>query len=436
MASEYNLFIYIVLLAILIMVNAFFAMSEIAILSINHNKIKRQAEQGEKSAKTLLKLVEVPAKFLATIQVGVTLSGLLASAVAADKFVSLFGEMLEFVPINQELLEGIILVVITLILAYFTLIFGELVPKRIAMKYSDKISLAVAPPIWIFYKLSKPFVTLLAASTNGVLRLFKIRSEDEEEVVTEEEILMMIDEGEESGIIEEEEKDMINNIFELDDKKVWEVMTHRLDMTALDSESSIEEVINIVVQKGYSRIPVYEKNLDHITGVLYVKDLLLLIRANNDKVWDINQYLRKAIFIPESKCCGELLKEFKRQKVHMAIIVDEYGGTVGLVTLEDLLESIVGNIEDEYDQEEAEIIQLSEGAFIFEGLVTIDEVEKVLGKELFKDYQCETLAGFIISALGKIPTESEKLTTTLGEYTFTVTHVADRRIEKIHVRKN
>lgn len=435
MESESNIVMYSVLLGLLILTNAFFAMSEIAILSSNHNKIKKEAANGNKKARVLLQITDMSAEFLATIQVGVTLSGFLASAVAADKFVTLFSSYFSFLNVNKEMLEGIILIIMTLILSYFTLIFGELVPKRVAMKSSEKIALSVALPIWYFYKFSKPFVSLLAASTNAVLRLFGINGEEENDSVTEEEILMLVDEGEENGLIERQEKAMINNIFEFDDKKVSELMTHRVDIVGVELEASIEEVVALARQKGYSRIPVYKEDLDDIVGIIYVKDLLALIgNKNYNKVALIN-YMHKPMYVPESKCCSELLKQFRQQKIHMAIIIDEYGGTEGLVTLEDLLESIVGNIQDEYDEEDLEVIKISDSLYIFEGSVAIDETEKILGESLFEECGCDTLGGFIIVHLGHIPKKDEEVTITLKEYEISVLEVTERRIEKVKIEK-
>lgn len=436
MESESNILISIGILIVLFASNAFFAGSEIAILSVNQNRIKKQAEKGSKKAKVLMDIIHEPANFLATIQVGVTLSGLLASAVAAERFADLFVSHLTFLPISYDLLEGFTLIILTVILSYFTLIFGELVPKRIAMKYSEQMALSVARPIWIFYKFAKPFVVFLAISTNALLKLLGINTQDEEERVTEEDVLLLIEEGQESGNIEQNEQEMIENIFEFDDMSISQIMTHRTSMTACSKEDKVCEVIKVAQEAGYSRIPVYEDTLDCIVGIVYIKDLLALIFNPNKDNEKIENYMRAPIYIPESKKCSKLLREFQEQKIHMAIVLDEYGGTEGLVTMEDLLEVIVGNIQDEYDAENTKIEQLSEYHYIFDGSVSIEEVEKTLEVDLFDGEECETISGFIIKQLGFIPKAQESVTLLLKEgYELTVMAVSERRIIEVSIYK-
>lgn len=425
----------LILLTFLIFLNAFFAMSELAIISINTNKMKKRAEEGNKKAKLLLKIIDSPSDFLATIQVGVTLSGFLASAVAAEKFVGILTGYFSFLPLKPDLLGGIILIVITLILSYFTLIFGELVPKRIAMKFPDKIALAIIKIVWFFYLISRPFVIFLAASTNAVLKLFGLNGEDEEEV-TEEEILLLVEEGEEKGFIEHRERDMIKNIFEFDDKKVSEVMTHRTDIVAVAIDTSLKDIIKIIDEEGYSRIPVYKDSLDNIIGVLYIKDLLpLLTQESCGENKNIEEYLRQIPFVPETKQCGMLLKQFQEEKIHIAIVVDEHGGTEGLVTMEDLLEVIVGDIEDEHDEEEEEIVALSNGLFVFDAATPVEDVEEYFDCNVFSGDDYDTIGGFMIEELGYIPKKGEKVLAGKGEYILTVLEADSRRILKIQVER-
>lgn len=431
-----NIVTSIGILIILFATNAFFAGSEIAILSVNQNKIKKQAEKGNKNAHILMNIISAPANFLATIQVGVTLSGLLASAVAAERFADLLVGYLTFLPLSYELLEGLTIIVITIILSYFTLILGELVPKRIGMKYSDKIALSVARPIWIFYKFAKPFVLFLAMSTNALLRLLGIHTQDDEEKVTEEDILLLVEEGQEKGSIEQVEQDMIEKIFELDDMTISQIMTHRTHMLACSKEESIEAIIKKAQEAGYSRIPIYEETLDQIIGIVYVKDLLALIFMPEKAALKIEQYMRPPIFIPESKKCSKLLKEFQEKKIHMAIVLDEYGGTEGLVTMEDLLEVIVGSIQDEYDEEAIKIEKVDENTYIFDGSVSIEEVERILDSDLFEGEDCETIGGFVIKALGMIPKKDTKIDMNLKEgYKLSVLDVDERRITKVNICK-
>lgn len=344
----------IILLILLIASNAFFAMSEIAILSINSKKIEKMAEEGNKRASLLVRITDDPSDFLSTIQIGITLANLLSSAVAAENFSVYFDRWLSFLPISPALLHSIVLVLLTLILAYITLIFGELTPKRIAMKSPDSIALGAVGILWPLYKICRPFIIFLTASVNLVLRMLHINPKDEEEKVTEEEILLMVDAGEEVGSIEHEERDMIRNIFAFSDQRVGDLMTHRTELCAVPVDTSLSDLVTIIKEEKYSRIPVYKENIDDIIGVLHVKDLVPLLSNKNLEQYQIKDFLRPVLYIPESVSSVTLLKQFQEQKLHFAVVVDEYGGTEGIVTMEDLLESIVGEIDDEYDaQKEA-----------------------------------------------------------------------------------
>ena len=430
-----SIWFYVILLIVLILVNAFFAMSEIAIISLNDAKLRRMAQSGNKKAKILANMVGQPSKFLATIQVGVTLSGLLASAVAADTFAEYIVLAFGGTSINPGLIRGISLVVITIILSFFTLVFGELVPKRLAMNSSEKISFAIARPLQIIYTFEKPFVAFLSWSTNLVLKLFGVSAEQESEEVTEEEIRMMIDVGNENGSIEQADREMINNIFEFDDRTAEEIMTHRTEMTALPLTASLEECIHTAVETGYSRVPVYDEDLDDIVGILYIKDLLNLVLSSPPFEFKVENYMRQPLYVPETNRCKELFKELQEKKVQMAIVVDEYGGTAGLVTMEDLLESIVGNIQDEYDDEEEEVSQLSENVYLMDGLTQLEDVEKLFGIHFDGDGDYDTIGGYIIDELGYIPAADEHPSVTVGGITFTVINVVERRIEKIRVER-
>lgn len=418
----------IFVLVILVLVNAFFAMSEIAILQSNQNRTKKLAEEGDKRAKRLLKITSEPSDFLATIQVGVTLSGFLASAVAADKFAGMLAEALSFLPIAQNILQGVSLVVITLVLSYFTLVFGELVPKRVAMKNSDQIALAVSGILTGLYKALKLFVRLLAASTNGFLHLIGIRGDGEdEESVTQEDILLMAEEGEEKGAIKEIELQMIQNIFKLEDLLASDVMTHRTEIFMLPENTTVQECLRFSKEEGYSRIPVYEADFDNIIGIVHVKDLIDL-----DGAAPIREYLRKPLYIPEGKSCSKLLLEFQENHTHMAIVIDEYGGTDGLITLEDLLEVIVGNIQDESDHEPEEVERLSDDIYIVEGDLSLEEVGEMLEINIENDYDCDTIAGYIMAVLGQVPAEPGKDVVPLSEeYLAAAYEIEDHRIQRV-----
>lgn len=420
----------IVLLLVLVALNAFFAMTEIAIISLNDTKIKRMAQTGDKKAKTLFKLTGEPSKFLATIQVGVTLSGFLASAVAADTFTEYIVQAFSSVPISPSTVRAISLVVITFALSYITLVFGELVPKRVAMRSYEKISFAITNVVAFCAFIFKPFVILLSASTNGVLRIMGIDPHDNDEKVTEEEIRMMIDVGGESGTIEPSEKDMLNNVFEFDDRTAEETMTHRTEIMAFEINTPLDEVIKVALESGYSRIPVYEDDIDSIVGILYVKDLLALV-SKNEGEFSLAKYMRPPLYALESTSCSSLLSEFKEKKIQMAVVVDEYGGTSGLVSMEDLLEGIVGNIQDEYDDEEEDISETEDGRYIVDALASIEDVFKFFSLITDDSDDYDTIGGYIINELGYIPSEDDKPSVMIGNVCFSVQEMDERRIEKL-----
>ncbi len=426
----------LLILFLLILVNAFFAMSEIAVISLNDSKIERMAEDGDKRARLVLKLTSNSSRFLSTIQIGVTLAGFLTSAVASDKFVDMFGSklnsvgFLSFIP--KSVLFAVALVVVTFITSYFTLVLGELAPKRIAMNFPEKISFRVVGILLFFAKITSPFVKLLSVSTNGLVRLFGIDPNANVESVTEEEIRMMVDVGEERGVIEDVQKEMINNVFDFDDIDAGDIMTHRTDMIAIDIEDPFEDVIKLSIEEGRSRIPVYEDDPDNIVGVIHIKDLLPYVGQKLPDNITLRGLMREAYFVPETKRCGDLFKEMTENHTQMAIVVDEYGGTAGLLTIEDLIESIVGNIQDEYDDEEEEISKINETTFTFDGITYVDELEELTGVTLPEgDY--ETIGGFIISRLGFLPKNGEMNELVYENLKFTVLNVEDRRIGKVKV---
>ncbi len=434
-----NLFVQVLLLLALILCNAFFAMSEMAVVSLNDSKVKRQAEEGHKKAKKVMKLTENSSSFLSTIQIGVTLAGFLASASASHTFVDRFGHYLvnalgDFGTQYEDVIYAVALVLVTIITSYFSLVFGELVPKRIAMQDPEKISFRVVGSLLFIRSLLKPFVWFLTLSTNLVLRLVGINPHEELENVTEEEILMMVDVGEEKGVIEESQKEMINNIFEFDDTAVDDIMTHRTDIVAVETTDTLERVAALAMEEGFSRIPVYEDDLDNIVGLIYAKDLLPFAGKEFPDNVTAGEKMRSVYYVPESKKCGDLFAEMTEKHIQMAVVVDEYGGTAGLVTMEDLIESILGNIQDEYDDEEEDIEQLSETVFTMDGVTDIEEVEDKLERALPQgDY--DTLGGMIIEQLGYIPEENDTPTVEINSISFTVLSVEDRRIDKVRVEK-
>ncbi len=432
--SAVSIILKILLLFVLILVNAFFAMSEIAIISLNDTKIDKLAEEGHKKAKQIQKLTQNSSNFLSTIQIGVTLAGFLTSASAADSFAPIItNAVAPYVPgIPVSVIDTVALVLITIVISYFSLVFGELAPKKIGMQKSEKVAYKVVGILLFIMKATKPFVKVLSLSTNGIVRLFGIDPNADEENVTEEEILMMVDVGEEKGVIENAQAEMINNIFEFDDIDAGDIMTHRVDMTAVEADESVAEVIKVAIEDGYSRIPVYDDDPDNIIGVVYVKDLLPYIGKEIPVEKTIREIMREAYFIPETKKCGELFSEMSEKRVQMAIVVDEYGGTAGLLTLEDIVESIVGNIHDEYDTEEEEIAKINDTTFTVEGTTDLDEIDELIGADIPEgDY--DTIAGFIISQLGFLPKDGDMDTVETDNLKFTVLSVEDKRIAKVRI---
>ncbi len=423
----------IIVLIILIFLNAFFAASEIAFISLNDAKVSKQAKSGDKKAKQVLKMLENPSRFLATIQIGITLAGFLSSAFASDAFASRLAPILnDLIPaISIAVWQSISIIIITIILSFFTLVFGELVPKRLAMKNYEKIAFATIGIIRAIYILTIPFVKLLTVCTNLVSKLFGV-SEKDEEVVTEEEIKMMIDEGEEKGSIEENERELINNVFEFNDITVSEIMTHRTDIFALNIDMNVSELIEELEEYTYSRIPVYEDTIDEIKGILYLKDLLKYVKTKRNI--KLKSIIRPAYFVARSKPIDELFKELQKNNNQMAIVLDEYGGTAGLITMEDILEELVGDIFDEYDEIEKEYEKIDENTYLVSGSININDLSKIIEVEIEEgDY--DTLSGYLQEKLGRIPNDEEKPIIETDKVIYKIDEYEDKRIVKVKVCK-
>ena len=393
----------LVIVFIFIFINAFFSAAEMAVISLNDAKIKKQAEDGDKKSKRVLRFIENPASFLATIQVGVTLAGFLASAFAANRFTGRLTAWLD--PDGKySFLGTVCTVIVTLILSYFSLVLGELVPKRIAQNNAEKLAFRSSSIVRTFGTIMKPFVRFLTISTNAVLRLLHIDPEVKETNVTEEEIRMLVDVGSEEGSIEDSEKQMIQNIFEFNDKDVAEIMTHRKQVVALPIDSTYEEVMDVATNEKYTRIPVYKETIDEIVGILHIKDLLGV--SNEDGGFSLEKIMRPPLFVHETKKISDLFHEMKKGKMQLAVIVDEYGGTMGIATIEDMLEEIVGNITDEFDEEEQELLKMNDGGFLVRGDMTLSDLEEAIGVDLVsEDY--DTIAGLTLSLLDRVPDHGE-----------------------------
>ena len=425
----------LIVLTILILINAYFAASEIAFISLNDAKIEKQAKEGNKKAKQIEKMLKTPSKFLATIQIGITLAGFLSSAFASETFADKIAPYLyNMIPaISLGVWKSISIIFITIILSFFTLVFGELVPKRLAMKHYEKISFATIGVIRTISIITAPFVKLLTSVTNGISKIFGV-GENEEETVTEEEIKMMVDQGEERGTIKEDEKELINNVFEFNDITVSEIMRHRKDIFAVDINISTEELLEELSKEEYrySRIPVYDETIDEIKGVLYVKDILKNI---NKKTFKVKNVIKDAYFISQNRLINEVFKELQKNKKQLAIILDEYGGPAGIVTMEDILEELVGDIYDEYDKEESEYEKIDENTYILSGSMPIFDVNKLLEADI-PEGEFDTISGFLQDKLGRIPEDKEKPIIETEKVTYKIEKSEDKRIIKIKACKN
>ena len=421
------------LLFALILLNAFFAMSEIAVISLGETKLERLAAGGDRRARRVRRLSKDSGRFLSMIQLGVTLAGFLASYSSARSFgAPLERALLGVLPAGLHSFVGpAVTIVVTLAISYLSLVLGELVPKRVALKYPERVALWAAGLLGMFSALLRPLVWVVSASANGVLRLFGIDPEAGAGAVTEEEIRMMVDAGGETGVIEDTQKEMIDNIFEFGDLSAGDIMTHRTEIVGVEAEEPMEAVVRAAMEEGVSRIPIYEDDIDTVIGVVYIKDLLGYIGAAMPRK-PLREIMRAAWFVPESKRVDSMFEEMTAKRIQIAIVVDEYGGTAGLVTLEDVLESIVGSIQDEYDDEEEEVRRVDENTFLLDGATDFEEVEALTGVAL-PDGEYDTVAGFVISLLGYLPAEGEHPVAQYGDLRFTVEEVEDKRVAALRV---
>ena len=428
------MFSQIAVLVVLILLNAYFAASEIAFISLNDAKIEKQAKEGNKKAKQIYKMLKNPSKFLATIQIGITLAGFLSSAFASDAFADKLAPMLNnLLPmLGTDTWRTISIILITILLSFFTLVFGELVPKRLAMKYYEKVSFGTIGVIRGISFITAPFVKLLTFSTNVISKIFGVK-ENEEEIVTEEEIKMMIDEGEEKGTIDQEEKELLNNVFEFNDTTASEIMTPRIDIFALKISQDLYEVLDELDDYKYSRIPVYEDTIDNIKRIILIKDILKDLR--DKKKINIKKLIKEVHFVPESVPIDKLFRQLQRNKMQMAIVIDEYGGTAGLVTMEDILEELVGNIFDEHDEEELEYELIDENTYMVNGNISIGDLEKIIGIEI-SDGDYETLSGYLLGKLEELPPEGEETIIEDGKLTYKIEEYEDKRIKRVKICKN
>ena len=424
----------LLLILVLTMVNAFFAASEMAMVSVDKIKLMNKAEEGDKKARLLLGILKEPSRFLSTIQVGITFAGFFSSASAAVSISSVLGNKLDAlgVPFGKD----IAFIGITLILSYVMLVLGELVPKRIALNHSEKFAMLAIRPINMVAKLMHPFVTFLSLSTNTILRILGVSQEGVEAKVTLEEISSMVEVGHEQGFINPVEREMIKSVISFDDKLAEEIMTARTEVYMIDVEDQIEDYIDDLLTLKYSRIPVYEEDIDNIIGILYLKDYLLEAYKSGFLNVDMRSILRPAYFVPERKNINDLFLELKNTRKHMAVLIDEYGGFSGIVTMEDLIEEIMGDIDDEYDHDDSDVRLLEKDVYIARGSVSIKELNSRLDIEMDEETEdYDTLGGFIIHHLGYIPDDGEKPELTIEGISYKVESVEDKRIVSVRISR-
>lgn len=425
----------ILLQVILIALNAVFACAEIAVISMNDAKLAKMATDGDKRAIRLVRLTSQPARFLATIQVAITLSGFLGSAFAAENF---SGGLVEWliglgVTIPRSTLEAIAVVVITIVLSYFTLIFGELVPKRVAMRKAETLALGMSALISVIATLFKPIVWFLTASTNGVLRLIGIDPNAEDEEVNEEEIRMLVDVGSEKGVIDYEEKEFIQNVFEFDDLTAGELVTHRTEITMLWMEESMEEWQQIIFDSRHTLYPICQDSADRIVGILNAKDYFRLEDRSREKVMECA--VKPAYFVPETVKADILFRNMKRSHNKMAVVLDEYGGMSGIVTLNDLVEQLVGELGDEQQEEEIELIETIDAeCWRIHGRALIEDISSQLGINLPCD-EHDTFNGLIFSALGSVPEDGSNVELETAGLHIKVTDISEHQVQTAIVRK-
>ena len=427
--------IMITLQIILIALNAFFAATEIAVVSLNENKVKARAEDGDKKAKKMLKMIKNPTGFLSTIQVGITLAGFLGSAFAADNFSEpLTDWVIKMIPQLESFestVDNVSVILITLVLAFFTLVFGELVPKRVAMKHSEKLADAVCGFILFLAAVLKPVVWLLTITTNGVLRLFRIDPNEIEETVSEEDIVIMLDAGAEEGTLNKENIEYIKNVFELDHLTAGDIMTPRNAIELLADDATDGEIIDLIISSGYSRIPIYSETVDNITGILYARDYLL---RHNEPEFKMTDAIFQPTFVPETVHLDVLFKEMQMDHNHIVIVVDEYGGTAGLVTMEDILEEIVGEIWDEQDEEIENFQKVSTDEYKVLSTVEIDAFFEFFELQEDDEIESATVNGWVTEKCETIPEEGHSF-----EYehlTITVLKADEIKTQEILVKVN
>ena len=422
----------ILILILLTFLEGFFVAAEIALVSIRRSRVEQLVDEGSSGARRVRRLLEEPGRFLAVSQLGLTVIGFFASAYAAVSIVRTFKTILEGFGIDPDNSETISLIFVTIVLALFTIIFAELVPKTLALANTERFAIALSLPVEFLATALGPLIKVLTGVTAAITRLFGANVSNEAQI-TAEELRLIVERGGEQGVLEAEEEQMINSIIELGERRLHEVMIPRIAIVALPASATLEEAIDKLVDEGHSRIPVYEESIDEVVGILYAKDLLPFLKSESGPRPMIRALLRPPVFVPESMTIDDLLHEFQRRKVHIAIVLDEYGGTAGLLTIEDLLEEIVGEIQDEYDTEEPMVVRLSDDEARVDGRADVDDLAELfdLNLELEDDDEYDTVGGLIYHRIGGVPSPGDVVD--VDGLQLTVETTDGRRVGKVLV---
>ena len=422
----------ILVLILLTFLEGFFVAGEIALVSIRRSRVEQLVDEGSSGARRVRRLLEEPGRFLAVSQLGLTVIGFFASAYAAVSLVETMAGILRNLGIEKDTAHGVSLVVVTVILALFTIIFAELVPKTLALANTERFAIVLSLPVDFLARALGPVIKVLTGVTAWISRLFGADVSNEAQI-TAEELRLIVERGGEQGVLEAEEEQMINSIIELGERRLHEVMIPRIAIVALAASATLDEAIDKVVDEGHSRIPVYEESIDEVVGILYAKDLLPILKAGGGPRPELRSLLRTPVFVPESMTIDDLLHEFQRRKVHIAIVLDEYGGTAGLLTIEDLLEEIVGEIQDEYDTEEPMVVRISDDEARLDGRADIDDLAELFDTDLGLEDEDEydTVGGLIYHRIGGVPSPGDVVE--VGGLQLTVESTDGRRVGKVLV---
>ena len=424
-----NPLVELIVIAILIALNAIFVAAEIALVTIRRSRVEQLIEEGSGAARRVERLLQRPGRFLAVTQLWITFIGFLSSAFAAVTLTVALEDLLSRLPEVASYAAPLSLVLVTLVLSLVTIVFGELVPKALALANAERFALAVSGPFEFLERLLSPLVRLLEFVTNAVTRPLGAEQHDRSQISMEE-LKILVERGGEQGVLEAEEEQMISAVIELGEGRVHEVMVPRIDVTAIPVETAFGEALDTILREGHSRIPVYEESIDNVIGILYAKDLLPYLKDNAEQP-ELRRLLRAPLFVPESMSVDDLLHELQRRKVHIAVVLDEYGGTAGIVTIEDLLEEIVGEIQDEYDVEEPMVERVSETEVRFDGRANIDDFVDAFGVDLADEdrEEYDTVGGFVYHRVGGVPKVGDTLD--IDGLTLTVESTDGRRVGKV-----